>query len=102
MLSTISSMIGEVPDDNGINLIEDITDTFNDYETRLSSMGDWESERVRLNNRITELDNDWRQRYTERFMGNSNEVPDKPEESQFHDDVDNGMNITIDDLFTIK
>lgn len=48
-------------DDNVIGLLEDITDTIDDYERRIAESGDWET-------KYNSLDADWRSRYRARFL----------------------------------
>ena len=61
LLSQISAIVGENNDDNVIALIEDVTDTMGDYETRVKGDGvDWKS-------RYEENDKSWRDKYISRF-----------------------------------
>lgn len=63
-------------DDNVIGLLEDISDTFDDYERRIAETGDWER-------KYAELDSTWRNRYRSRFIegvnspGGGNDVIDR-------------------------
>ena len=57
----ISARIGEDNSDEAIGLLEDVTDTLNDYETRTADSTNWK-ERYETN------DKEWREKYKERFM----------------------------------
>ena len=48
-------------DDNVIGLLEDVTDTMDDYERRIAETGDWER-------KYNDLDSEWRARYRGRFL----------------------------------
>lgn len=59
ILAAIRARLGEDTSDDALTIIEDVDDTFKDYETRLSE--DWKS-------KYDELDADWRKRYRDRFF----------------------------------
>ena len=61
IISMISSRIGEDNSDEAIELLEDVTDTLNDYETRTADSTNWK-EKYETN------DKEWREKYKERFM----------------------------------
>lgn len=62
ILEQINARIGEDNSDEAIALIEDITDTLDDFETRANGDGvDWKS-------RYEENDKEWRNKYKERFF----------------------------------
>lgn len=69
LMGVIKEHIGEDTSDNTISFLEDVTDTFNDYNTRLSDTTDWKA-------KYEENDKNWRERYTARFYS-SNEQNDK-------------------------
>lgn len=76
LLNSLSAIIGEEPDDNGIAFMEDLTDTVTDFEERTKE--DWKA-------KYEENDKAWKKKYTERFMKGSNnpsqdEDPDEPDE----------------------
>lgn len=68
LITTVTTMFGENPSDEQISLLEDITDTVEDYEDRLSDTTDWKT-------KYEENDKEWRKRYTDRF----NNTEPKPE-----------------------
>ena len=59
ILAAIRSRLGDDTSDDALSIIEDITDTFKDYETRAGE--NWES-------KYNELDAQWRKRYRDRFF----------------------------------
>ena len=62
ILETIKTRIGDDTSDETLSFLEDITDTMNDYEERLSGETDWK-------NKFEENDKEWRKKYAERFFG---------------------------------
>lgn len=72
ILNTLNTRFAGDNSDEVLGLIEDVTDTFKDLETRAAGDGiDWHQ-------RYTENDNQWRQRYRDRFMKPAPE-PNEPE-----------------------
>ena len=62
MLKQLTERLGESSTtDENLSLIEDTTDTLEDYERRLKESGDWER-------RYKENDAEWRTRYRDRFF----------------------------------
>ena len=61
-LKQLTERLGEnSTTDENLSLIEDTTDTLEDYERRLKESGDWER-------RYKENDAEWRTRYRDRFF----------------------------------
>lgn len=86
IINSLSAVVGT--DDNALALLEDITDTLTDYETKTADGTDWKRQ-------YEENDAAWRKKYADRFSApveesNVSRTPD-PEE-QYRD-------ITFDDLF---
>lgn len=90
ILEAIKSKIGEDTSDDSISLLEDITDTIDDYETRVADKTDWK-------NKYDELDATWRRKYIERFSGKTGEDIKNEQEEQIKDDSEPR---TFDELFT--
>lgn len=70
LITAVNAIIGETPDDNGLSLLEDISDTFaihNDTE-------DWKT-------KYEENDAEWRRRYRERFEGKEVVVEEKEDDA---------------------
>ena len=85
ILAAIRSRLGDDTSDDALTIIEDIDDTFKDYETRTGE--DWKS-------KYDELDAQWRKRYRDRFFQKADNEETTPEdESEVKD---------FDELFTEK
>lgn len=97
LLSSIKAFIGEEPSDEGIALLEDISDTFES-----SQGGSTEEDKktiAELEQKVKDTDSMWRKKYADRFMnpvtneGNNDNTldgsEDEPEEDnspkQFND-----------------
>lgn len=61
LLNQLKETIGDSKDDKTLSLLEDITDTFTDMETRASDTTNWKS-------KYETLDSEWRERYKARFF----------------------------------
>ena len=71
ILAAIRTSLGEDISDNALAIIEDIDDTFKDYETRASE--DWKR-------KYDELDANWRKRYRDRFFQKPDDKETTPED----------------------
>lgn len=61
LLAQINAIGGETPNDSVISLIEDVTDTIGDYESRIGGDGvDWKQ-------KYEDNDKAWRDKYVARF-----------------------------------
>lgn len=60
LMEMVRNRIGEDNSDEALAMLEDMTDSLNDYETRINEAGDWKA-------KYDENDAAWRQRYRERF-----------------------------------
>lgn len=75
IMESIRTRIGDSTEDEDIALLEDISDTFDDMESRASGDGeDWKT-------KYEENDKEWRRKYTERFFSKG-EDPEDPEEEE--------------------
>lgn len=90
IVEAVRERIGEDTSDEAISLLEDVTDTFTDYETRVADKTDWKT-------KYDELDASWRKKYMERFSGKTGEEVKKEQEEQIKDDSEPR---TFDELFT--
>lgn len=90
IIAAVKAMIGEDTSDESISLIEDVTDTFSDYNTRLSDETNWKK-------KYEENDESWRKRYMERFSGTSGEEIKEEQEEQVKED---GEPRTFKELFS--
>lgn len=87
ILNTIKGIIGENTDDNYLELLEDITDTLDNYDGLNTDNTDWKA-------KYEENDKEWRQKYKDRFF--SREVE---EDNDLDDDEPKPVKVTFDDLF---
>lgn len=94
-MTRLQERIGEDTSDEAMSFIEDMTDTFNDMETRSSGESDeqWKT-------KYEELDKTWREKYKARFF-DSETTPSDAKESQKDDVIDDGdaEEKTYEDLF---
>lgn len=75
ILELVRARVGDDSSDEVIEFIEDITDTLNDYEKRLSDSTDWKA-------KYEENDAEWREKYKARFFGkevDETEIDDEEE-----------------------
>lgn len=71
ILEAIKTRVGDNTDDETISLLEDVSDTFTDLETRANGDGeDWKT-------KYKENDKLWRERYTNRFFSKEPEPDPK-------------------------
>lgn len=81
----VSRMDEDNKTDEDIKLIEDLTDTFDDYERRVGE--DWKT-------KYEENDRQWRDRYVARFM--NKDIEDEIETKEVRVE---GEHLSYDDLF---
>lgn len=92
-MKRIQERIGDDTSDDAMTFIEDMSDTYNDFETRVNASDeeDWKT-------KYDELDKSWREKYKARFFDtgtSSEEIKD----SQKEDVEDDGSEKTFEDLF---
>lgn len=75
--------------DDVLGLLEDVTDTLNDYQSRLEENGDWKE-------RYEQNDREWRQKYKDRFFNNEPEPDPEPEPDK---DPEQATPTTFEGLF---
>ena len=88
LIKRISELFSDDNSDEVIQLTEDLTDTFNNYDSRLNSSEDWKS-------KFEENDEMWRKKYKERFLDTIEQKEDLDNPELKDDDY----NVTFDDLF---
>ena len=96
ILAAIRSRLGDDTSDDALTIIEDIDDTFKDYETR--SGEDWKS-------KYDELDAQWRKRYRDRFFqkpDNGETTPEDVKDDNEEDLKEESEVKDFDELFTEK
>ena len=100
LLETAKVLIGENEDDTALSFLEDISDTFKDFETKTSDTTDWKT-------KFEENDKEWRKKYRDRFFNGGSDDGKKDENLE---DIIGGKKeeppkeetITYDDLFKEK
>ena len=92
ILSSLNTRFGDDTSDEVLGIIEDVTDTFNDLETRAKGDGtDWKK-------KYEDNDKEWRQKYKDRFMNGDGNIPDdEPPEPNEPPKVK-----TFEELFAVK
>lgn len=96
IMNAIKARLGDDTSDDALSIIEDVNDTFSDYETR--SGEDWKS-------KYDELDANWRKRYRDRFFqspGDKETTKDDVVDDNAEDLQGEGKEKTFDDLFEEK
>lgn len=93
LLESIREQLGDDTSDNAISIIEDISDTLSDYETKVSDKTDWEQ-------KYNENDAMWRKKYTDRFYNNSDNDDEQEEKTKEEEETKDIK--TFDDLFEVK
>lgn len=93
--SRLNERIGNDTSDDGINFLEDMTDTYNDLEKKANGNGeDWKT-------KYEENDKAWKEKYKRRFFSSGGGNSDV----QGVDKKDEGYNpesVTIESLFAEK
>jgi len=91
IVAQLSARIGTDMSDDAIALIEDVTDTLADFETKASGDGkDWKSEAERI-------DREWREKYIARFSGSGDD--DEPDPVPRNNER---KHLSFEDLFKEK
>lgn len=90
IIEAVRKRIGEDTSDEAISLLEDVTDTIADYETKVADKTDWKT-------KYDEMDASWRKKYMDRFSGKTGEEVKEEQEEQIKDDSEPR---TFDELFT--
>lgn len=96
ILAAIRSRLGDDTSDDALTIIEDIDDTFKDYETRIGE--DWKG-------KYDELDAQWRKRYRDRFFqkaDNGETTPDDVKDDNEEDLKEESEVKDFDELFKEK
>lgn len=92
-MKRLQERIGEDTSDEAMSFIEDMTDTFNDMETRSSGNNDEQWQK-----KYNELDKSWREKYKARFF-NSETTPEDALGEQEEDVKEDAEEKTFADLF---
>lgn len=90
--SKIKARIGDDSSDDALSFIEDMTDTFNDLESRTNDSENWKQ-------KYDDLDKTWREKYRARFF-DAGTTPEDVKKDQEDDVLDDAEEKDFDDLFT--
>lgn len=90
LLDRLTAAVGEDKNDDVIALVEDLSDTIDDYESKVKDQTDWKS-------KYEENDKAWRNKYITRFKaGVVDDEEDEPDEEE------RPRPKTFEELFTVK
>ena len=92
ILESLRGRFGDDPTDDDIAMLEDITDTFTDFEEKTSDATKWK-------NKYEENDKAWKKKYSDRFFSKDDGNNDNSDDS---DEPEDKPMKTFDDLFTVK
>lgn len=98
ILNSIKDKFKDDTSDSTLGLIEDVSDTINDLESKVGNQDDWKA-------KYEENDKQWREKYKDRFFsGDTNEKLTEPEKETESNEReygyrDDGKPMTFDDLF---
>lgn len=93
ILESIRNIVGDSTDDNTLQVLEDVTDTFTDFENKTANQADWEA-------KYKENDEGWRKKYAERFYTGDPSVPPKNNEPVIDEPDDKPTR--FEELFTTE
>ena len=88
LIKRLSEKFGEDNSDEVIQLTEDLSDTLNDFDSRINDTEDWKT-------KFEENDNMWRKKYKDRFLESS----DSSDNESHEQDDDENTSVTFNDLF---
>lgn len=74
ILESIRNIVGDRTDDNALQVLEDVTDTFTDFENKTANQTDWKA-------KYEENDEGWRKKYAERFYSGDSRTPPKNDDA---------------------
>lgn len=90
LINRFTAFIGEDKNDEIISLVEDVTDTFADFENKTKDATNWKE-------KYEQNDKSWREKYINRFKQGV-----IPEEVYDPDDDDKPAPKTFEELFSVK
>ena len=91
IMEEIRAYIGDRSDDQTIALIENISDTIDDY----AAHGDYDE-------KLMAVEAKWRRKYIDRFMNGSENENEVEDEKTMDEEKDKSEEIKIEDLYTEK
>lgn len=100
LLASVKAILGDTPSDEGIALLEDISDTLDDTSKGGSTEQD---KRIKeLEQQVKDTDSMWRQKYADRFLTPSDTTGNENDDSDGTDDAPEEDNSpkNFNELFT--
>lgn len=100
LLASVKAFLGDTPDDNGIALLEDISDTL---DNSTSGSSDEDKKTIEeLKQKVADTDKAWRQKYADRFLNPENNPSsnDDPSEGDNGDGEEDNSPKKFEDLFS--
>jgi hypothetical protein len=94
LLQSINECLSDDSSDDALTLLEDVTDTLNDYDTRLSDTTDWKQ-------KYEDNDKEWREKYKSRFTNGTDNLGEGEKDSGKGKDKEDEeeKHYTFDELF---
>ena len=87
LLKKLNTLIGDNSNDENIEILEDISDTLDDYENKTADQTDWKT-------KYEQNDAEWRKKYRDRFMSGEDIIDEQ------EDDVEkDSKKLTFESLF---
>ena len=95
ILEHIKNKIGDSTDEKDLQMLEDISDTLDDFKDKVDNAGDWKA-------KYEENDKAWKQKYRDRFFNKeANEDIDKHEKEKEQElENEQPKKLTYDALFS--
>lgn len=91
IMEEIRAYIGDRADDQTIALVENISDTIDDY----AAHGDYDE-------KLMAVEAEWRRKYIDRFMNGGENKSDVKVEKTDDEEKEKAEEIKIEDLYTVK
>ena len=91
LLKSLNALFGDDSTDENLSILEDITDTLDDYEKKTADKTDWKT-------KYEQNDADWRKKYRDRFMTTDKNDANDNEDNEDEGDEDEALH-TFDTLF---
>lgn len=90
LMSALQQIIGDRTDDEAIQFVADVSDTINDYETRVDINLDEELKKKddEIAQKVKEKDEEWRIKYRNTFFNGGKLENNKEDEDEDEDDVE--------------
>ena len=99
-MNRVKERVGEDTSDEAIKFLEDMSDTFDDLDSKTKDKEDWKA-------KYEKNDKEWREKYRERFFNGGSD--DKEEDLEYDDKTDpktkeqeRAESVSFDDLFEEK